>query len=96
VKVAVLAPSPWSEVAAQVVAGLIDRGTPPAGVLTLPAVHAGTLLRKSMQLGPGTFVRYAAKRVLGGGKDAPSTNGAAPSTPSTPALPELEIGRAHV
>lgn len=85
-KVAVLAPSPYSEVAAQVVAGLIDRGTPPAGVLTLPAVHASTLLRKSMQLGPGTFVRYAAKRVLGGGKDAPSRNGAAPAAP---ALPEL-------
>lgn len=87
-KVAVLAPSPYSEVAAQVVAGLIDRGHPPVGVLTLPAVHAGTLLRKSMQLGPGTFVRYAAKRVLGGGgkSGAAARNGAAPSTP---ALPEL-------
>lgn len=86
-KVAVLAPSPYSEVAAQVVAGLIRRGHPPVGVLTLPAVHASTLLRKSMQLGPGTFVRYAARRVLGGGgkKDA-AKDGAAPSTP---ALPEL-------
>jgi methionyl-tRNA formyltransferase len=93
VKVAVLAPSPYSEVAAQVVAGLIQRGHPPVGVLTLPAVHASTLLRKSMQLGPGTFVRYAAKRVLGGGgkKDA-AKDGAAPSTLArTAGIPVVKV-----
>jgi methionyl-tRNA formyltransferase len=87
VKVAVLAPSPYSEVAAQVVAGLVQAGRPPCGVLTLPAVHAGTLLRKSMQLGPGTFVRYAARRVLGGGaKDRPAENGGGASVAPLPEL----------
>jgi methionyl-tRNA formyltransferase len=84
-RVAIIAPSPYSEVAARVAARLAERGTPPCGVVTLPAVHAASVLRKSTQLGPGPFIRYAVRRVLG--RSASVTPAA--TVPTAPHLTKL-------
>lgn len=65
-KVALLAPSPWSDVSLAAALAMERRGIVVCGIASLPALHWKTLLRKAKQLGSGAFLGYAARRLAGG------------------------------
>lgn len=73
-RLVILAPSAWSEIAVAVAVRLAGAGHAPVGALTLPTLHWGTLVRKTMQWGPQSFLRYAAGRVTGGSTTASLRN----------------------
>lgn len=67
IRVAVLAPSVWSEVAVAVCVRLARAGFTPVGAVSLPTLHPATILRKAMQWGPRELATYATRRVTGRG-----------------------------
>ena len=64
-RIVLLGPSIWSEIAVAVAVQLTRAGHRPVGAVTLPTLHGSTILRKAMQWGPRDFARYATGRVLG-------------------------------
>ena len=63
-RIAILAPSPWSETSIAVGAHLAESGYPPVGAISLPLWHIKTLLRKSVQWGRYDFGKYAVRKFL--------------------------------
>jgi folate-dependent phosphoribosylglycinamide formyltransferase PurN len=63
-RVAVLAPSPWSETSIAMAAHLAATGYPPVGAISLPTWHWNTIRRKSSQWGLLYFGRYAVRKML--------------------------------
>jgi methionyl-tRNA formyltransferase len=69
-RVALLAPSPWSETSIAMSAHLAATGYPPVGVISLPMWHWKTIRRKSSQWGRYDFGRYAIRKMVSGKRPA--------------------------
>jgi folate-dependent phosphoribosylglycinamide formyltransferase PurN len=69
-RVAVLAPSPWSETSIAMSAHLAATGYTPVGAISLPTWHWKTIRRKSSQWGRYDFGRYVVRKIVSGKKQA--------------------------